>query len=579
MVPQEPLATVKTSEDEDSHPIIGRACVQAREAAERPELDGASCRFEDTRPLKKVEHVSNLRGSHHREALIVSPDKECTVQHEAVDWNQVADNDDSRTTLVSSDDDGSVGSLTSDQGHDDSKRSDEVEKVKDDRSSTSKADAEEEADAEGREDLDACGTDKEYGTDNVNSAEEDTCGIIEILLNRDHVHSVHDDYSYRTSLDDEVLNAPTSPVEKRNIIENASPPGSFLAPSATENDGDVPFENSMNLEAGSREFALEEATTSSTEILDTPGSDKAEDSLLCNDVASKDDHRTGDNDTEKPKSTDTENTSGEAKGSRMIIASESCNEIDRMLSEKDDVSTENVIQDANSKVDASSSRTWTNKSPTLPDSNADPVRDVMPAEKDEDTTGPKNGTYRSILKKRAEKTAMRSGNSAVRKTRVVGVAFDTVQVRHYSMELGDHPSCSIGPPVSLSWECVHEDNPRAIDAYESARRFRRKKNPGLLNYYQRRDILKEAGYTDEQLDTADRERKKIQRQRHGTKMLLPFSKVEETWQSARRKAQRVLRRRRQGARVCQDIQRSESFSPSFIDTKKKSHKFVSSQSL
>ena len=118
------------------------------------------------------------------------------------------------------------------------------------------------------------------------------------------------------------------------------------------------------------------------------------------------------------------------------------------------------------------------------------------------------------------------------------VSFDTVEVRHYSMQLGDHPNCSIGAPVSLSWN-FEAEHPRCIDSFESVRRSQRKARCGLLSFYQRRDILKEAGYTDEQLDTAEHERRKVQRQRHGTRMLLPFAKVEEAWQSTRRKVKRM----------------------------------------
>lgn len=159
-----------------------------------------------------------------------------------------------------------------------------------------------------------------------------------------------------------------------------------------------------------------------------------------------------------------------------------------------------------------------------------------------------NGVRKSILK---------TTDTAAKPTkRVSEVSFDTVKVRYYSMELGDHPSCSIGPPVCLSWDFT-EGEPRRIDAYESARRFRRRRRSTLLNYYQRMDILKEAGFTDEEIRMADQERKKIQRQRSGTRMLLPFRKLEEVWESTKRKTKRLVYRggkgRSQSAEAQEDI--------------------------
>lgn len=117
------------------------------------------------------------------------------------------------------------------------------------------------------------------------------------------------------------------------------------------------------------------------------------------------------------------------------------------------------------------------------------------------------------------------------------VAFSTVMVRIYSIKLGDNPSCSTGAPVCLSWNFTEEE-PRPINTYELAARRRRKRRCLVLNPSQRFNILTEAGYSPDDLERADQERKRIQRQRTMTRLLLPFTKLEELWESARRKTKR-----------------------------------------
>ena len=59
-----------------------------------------------------------------------------------------------------------------------------------------------------------------------------------------------------------------------------------------------------------------------------------------------------------------------------------------------------------------------------------------------------------------------------------GVFFAFVHVREHCRILGDHPSVSSGPPISLSWE-VESDEMFSVDMYENVR-YRRSKHEFLV---------------------------------------------------------------------------------------------------
>ena len=131
------------------------------------------------------------------------------------------------------------------------------------------------------------------------------------------------------------------------------------------------------------------------------------------------------------------------------------------------------------------------------------------------------------------------------------VRFDQVHIRYYDMCLGDNPYCSIGPPVSLSWDYT-DTLSQDLDVYEcqcltSTPQQHRRRRPLrflVLNYYQRYEILKNAGYTDAELKQAERLLNKQHRQRATTQFFLPVSRIGEAWVGAqsrmldRRKTQR-----------------------------------------
>ena len=56
-----------------------------------------------------------------------------------------------------------------------------------------------------------------------------------------------------------------------------------------------------------------------------------------------------------------------------------------------------------------------------------------------------------------------------------GVSFSSVHIHEHPIVLGDNPSCSSGPPVSLGWE-AETSLKCSIDEYEAARRPERRRS-------------------------------------------------------------------------------------------------------
>ena len=100
------------------------------------------------------------------------------------------------------------------------------------------------------------------------------------------------------------------------------------------------------------------------------------------------------------------------------------------------------------------------------------------------------------------------------------VTFGTVELRLYQMTLGDNPSVSIGPPVCIGdyYEVVYsDDDGMFIEEFETLRFGKRRQpqsNQMKFNYYQRYEILYDAGYEDKSIRQAERTVSKDQLKRN-----------------------------------------------------------------
>jgi len=142
---------------------------------------------------------------------------------------------------------------------------------------------------------------------------------------------------------------------------------------------------------------------------------------------------------------------------------------------------------------------------------------------------------RSILRTESPMTQAQGKFTLEKKS----VKFGTVLVRDYEIILGDHPCCSYGPPVTIDWD-YHEYEPLDVDKYEfEALTSRRSLRDMMLNYYQRKHLLKD-DYTEVDFKATKKVIKRIKSQRHITRKLAPCYQVEAALESACRKFKRAV---------------------------------------
>ncbi|KAL7538551.1 hypothetical protein ACHAXR_008636 [Thalassiosira sp. AJA248-18] len=123
------------------------------------------------------------------------------------------------------------------------------------------------------------------------------------------------------------------------------------------------------------------------------------------------------------------------------------------------------------------------------------------------------------------------------------VHFGTVLVRDYNMILGEHPCCSIGPPITIDWDYL-EYEPLDVDEYEFHHPPRRSMREMCLNYYQRKNLLSHAGFTEVDFKQTKKEVNRAKLNRSLTRQVVsyyPLLKVEDAVESACRKFKRLIK--------------------------------------
>ena len=135
-------------------------------------------------------------------------------------------------------------------------------------------------------------------------------------------------------------------------------------------------------------------------------------------------------------------------------------------------------------------------------------------------------TRKSSMKKISSIGTFNRGSSSASLKREV--SFSNLEIRQYDVALSDHPSCSYGPPVQLSWEYQKERLVVPVESYEQSRSPRREKEQLVLSYNERRHmLLKQAGYSKKEIKKAMKEVQRVKNERLVTDILLPASVLDE----------------------------------------------------
>jgi len=117
-----------------------------------------------------------------------------------------------------------------------------------------------------------------------------------------------------------------------------------------------------------------------------------------------------------------------------------------------------------------------------------------------------------------EAMAANSGSEALRKS----VRFANVELREYEMCLGDNPAVARGAPVSLDWKYNKEHSYKSLDDFEGSELSKGKLGYGLgvatkRPSLERLHLLKDLGYSRDEIKEATDTAQLIQRQRFRTR--------------------------------------------------------------
>ena len=126
-----------------------------------------------------------------------------------------------------------------------------------------------------------------------------------------------------------------------------------------------------------------------------------------------------------------------------------------------------------------------------------------------------------------------------KKTR--SVSFGHIHIREYNTELGDNPSCSDGPAITISWkycDVLSSD----VEEFEERRPPRRSNQQMIIPSSTRIDILTEVGYSLKEIIEAVEAINKCKRLRKKS-MTSVDDKITNLFQKANRLTLRVKGRR------------------------------------
>ena len=142
------------------------------------------------------------------------------------------------------------------------------------------------------------------------------------------------------------------------------------------------------------------------------------------------------------------------------------------------------------------------------------------------------------------------------------VSFSNLEIRTYETILGDNPSCSGGPSLSIGWRYDPNHDSISIDDYEAHQARINGLPPGstyacrpeelVLHRSEREEILLSSGYTRQDFVESIRSMKKIKSKRRQTVNNLPVMYFEERVETAKRTLRRFFKRTQRTRHIYED---------------------------
>jgi len=178
----------------------------------------------------------------------------------------------------------------------------------------------------------------------------------------------------------------------------------------------------------------------------------------------------------------------------------------------------------------------TNSAPAIlaDDLNAIPIKSIMVARTlEESLHEPRRYTSpNSMSQSQHGRTALRRGT----------ITFGQVNIREYERVLGDNPSITSGPPLSIGWRYSPSTLNMSIDDYEENKGLPRSLSEYIVPENIRVATLKEhAGIPHREIANAVRDIQKTKSQRRKTIMNLSMASTEELVEGAKIKVKSILR--------------------------------------
>lgn len=141
-----------------------------------------------------------------------------------------------------------------------------------------------------------------------------------------------------------------------------------------------------------------------------------------------------------------------------------------------------------------------------------------------------------------------SGLNSVSNTRSesdgkVDVKFGSVSIREYSIEPGDNPGVTRGPPITIEWN-HHSELSYDVDLHEEFRQGQRRfRSEFKIPPRERVRMLKDAGFSSKQILKAQKEAAVVRQKRIRTFEMLHAQKIEESFEMIRRGFMKPFRKR------------------------------------